>query len=115
MLVLAASPLCGFWCETGTSVNPTRPERLNASLLMDRGWSFLVVRYERGERELTDIGANYIASYIQQARSNPTARREYRVIWCTGEFISAGSLDDDDLTIVETLHGRLNTVSNNIF
>lgn len=114
---LAASPVavevwCGNWHFSKPHMART-PERFH--YFMDRGWSFLVVRYERGERELTDIGANYIASYIQQARSNPTARREYRVIWCTGEFISAGSLDDDDLTIVETLHGRLNTVSNNIF
>jgi len=70
----------------------------------DGGWSMLFVHVGRGLRALSATGADYIAAYIQAFRSDPSAGREYRMIWGTGEFIAAGSCDDDDATIIETLH-----------
>lgn len=44
--------------------------------------------------------ADDAVAYADQARGNPSLRRQYRVIWGDGEFISAGCVDDNNLTLV---------------
>lgn len=67
--------------------------------LMDRGWHVLMIVLTQ-THPLSDTTADYVAAYVQEARRNPTARREYRVIWGTGETLAAGSADDKEISIV---------------
>jgi hypothetical protein len=48
---------------------------------------------------MTQAVADYVAAYIKQARSNPSAPREYRVIWGAGQFSTSGGLNDDNFSI----------------
>lgn len=66
--------------------------------LMNSGWHVLMVAVTQSF-PLTDAVADYVAAYIQKARSNPSAAREYRVIWGAGEFSVSGGLDDDHISI----------------
>jgi very-short-patch-repair endonuclease len=77
------------------------PERTR--YFLDCGWSLLIVHVGRYLRRITDDGADYVATYIEQSRSDPSFRSEYRMVWGTGELIAAGGGDDDQDAIVETL------------
>lgn len=72
------------------------PERFR--YILNAGWHILVVA-DTQSFPLTEDTADYVAAYIQAARSDPTLRREYRVVWGAGEFTTSGSLDDDEISI----------------
>lgn len=77
------------------------PKRLR--YLLDRGWSVIMVVVDAHRHPLTGAGAQQVVAFIERLSSNPAARREYRMIRGTGELMSAGSDEDDERTIVETL------------
>jgi hypothetical protein len=52
---------------------------------------------------MTELAYNDLLAFIEIARANPTVKREYRVVWGTGELLAAGSADDNEVTIKETL------------
>jgi len=66
--------------------------------LMDRGWDIVAVPVNMSW-PLTAKVADHIARHINRIRRNPSAVREYRVIWGAGEFEASGCLDDDYITI----------------
>ena len=70
--------------------------------ILNAGWHVLVIKTSK-RIPLTETAADYITAFIQEARSNPAARREYRVIRGAGEVLAAGSADDDEITIIPTL------------
>ena len=43
--------------------------------------------------------ADYIISFFNFTQRNPTATREYRVIWRSGEVVTSGSLNDKNISI----------------
>ena len=47
----------------------------------------------------TESIADYIISFFDFAQRNPAATREYRVIWRSGEVITSGCIDDDNISI----------------
>lgn len=67
--------------------------------ILNSGWHLLIIPVSDAISPLTPAVADYIVSYIQQARSNPSSRREYRVVWRAGEFSVCGYADDDKISI----------------
>jgi transposase-like protein len=73
--------------------------------ILNAGWHLLIIAVDAAS-PLTPSVADYVAAYIEQARCNPSARREYRVIWRAGEDTTAGSLEDDHISIVPPFTNR---------
>lgn len=73
-------------------------ERFN--YLFDRGWHIVIVYVNGRLSVLTPGAADYIVSFFQQATSNPTAPREYRVIWGEGKLYAAGGANGYELSRV---------------
>lgn len=97
---IAADPVAvevagGHWHWHGHHLARTQ-KRFN--YIMNSGWHVLMIAVNASS-PMTESVADYVASYIQAARSNPTAPREYRVIWRAGEFSTSGCLNDDNFSI----------------
>jgi hypothetical protein len=112
---LAAFPVAvevfgGNWHFSGRHLARTE-ERIR--YLGDAGWHVLMLVVCEGKPRYTyglDTG-NYLVSYIKEARSNPSAPREYRVIDCRGNTLSAGRCDDDHISIKPAFANSRNTAS----
>lgn len=76
--------------------------------ILNAGWNLLVVPVNAWGCELDSVVADYVAAYIKKANSDPSGRREYRVIWRSGECFTTGSLDDDHISIVPPFTNRRN-------
>lgn len=66
--------------------------------MRDAGWRVLAIAVVKSF-PLTPAVADYVATYVEQARRDPSSVSEYRVIWGAGEFTTGGCLDDDNFTI----------------
>ena len=84
----------------------TSPERLR--YLLNAGWHVLVVVNDKRRHPLCEGGADYVATFIQEMRSDPSRRREYRVIRGACEVLAAGSVDDDEVSLIPAFRRRLN-------
>lgn len=76
------------------------PERIE--YLADAGWNLLIVWTHRVHRFDMSVVAQDALTYLERSRRDPTLRRQYRVIWSDGQLIAAGSVDDDEVTLVPT-------------
>lgn len=68
--------------------------------LADQGWHLIIVYADAKRSPITIGAADYIITFLEQARLDPTMPRKYRVIWGNGEVFTAGSLNDDDIARV---------------
>lgn len=107
---LGAAPVAvevfgGNWHWSGKHLRRT-PRRIR--YLLDSGWHVLIVNITRNTFPLTETTADHVASYIQQARRNPTATRKYRVIRSTGELVTEGSSEDENISIETPYTSRRN-------
>lgn len=94
----------GKWHWHGAHIARS-PQRIRH--ILDAGWHMLAIRIAPVGDPLTEATADYVAAYIQQARSDPSAIRQYRVVRSNGDLIAAGSAQDDDLSIVNAFeHAR---------
>jgi uncharacterized protein (DUF433 family) len=93
----------GSWHWSGRHILRA-PERFR--YILNASWDILAVKIEVRRHPLTSATADYVAAYIESARRDPARRREYRVIRGAGETLTAGSADDDDLTLIAALHRR---------
>lgn len=67
--------------------------------LFDRGWHIIIIVYVDSQRsQLGPKAAEYIVSLAQSTRSDPSFRREYRVIWGNGEIFASSSSNDHEIT-----------------
>jgi very-short-patch-repair endonuclease len=67
--------------------------------VLNAGWHIVFV----WDTKRCKVGAgalDYIVALAQQSSLDPTATREYRVIRGDGEFISAGSADDEEFPFI---------------
>ncbi len=85
----------GGWHWHGAHLARTE-KRFNT--IMNSGLNVLVVAVSDSS-PLTDAVADYVAAYIKQSSMNPSASREYRVIWCAGKFTTCGGLNDNNFSI----------------
>lgn len=100
---VAAAPVAvelfgGGWHSHGLR-GSRLPERTR--YIADQGWNLLII-WTHKVHPLSVVVADEMVSYIQRSRSDPTFRRQYRVIWGDGKVIAAGSVDDDELTLIPT-------------
>ena len=97
---LAAFPVVvevfgGHWHWTGQHLARAE-ERIN--YILNQGWSVLMVA-DTDSFPITNEVADYIASYIENARTDPSFACEYRVIWGAAEYTTSGGLNDDNFSI----------------
>jgi hypothetical protein len=64
---------------------------------MDRGWDVYFIPVW-DSWPLIPAVADHLVAYAQLRRGDPSARREYRVVWGAGQFVTAGSAQDDDFS-----------------
>lgn len=79
-------------------------ERFN--YLFDHGWNIVVIYVNGRISVLTPSAADYIISFLQETTSNPTAPRQYRVIWGEGKLYAGGSADANELASIVPLRTR---------
>lgn len=79
---------------------------------LNNGWHVYVMII-RGQHQLSPEGAHNLNAFVQLTSSEPTMLRQYRVVWGTGEVLASGSVNDDDLTIVESLNHCRNMRTSN--
>lgn len=89
----------GNWHAQGPAA-ARMPQRLKD--IADRGFNTIMV-WTHAVHAM-DIGAiaDEVVSFRERSCSDPSFSRQYRVIWCDGEFIAAGSVDDNKLTLIPT-------------
>lgn len=97
---LAAHPVAvevwgGHWHWHGEHLARTE-KRFNE--VMNSGWHIIAIAVNVTS-PLTESVADYVTSFIDMCRSNPSIPREYRVIWRAGEFVTRGCLNDDNFSI----------------
>ena len=80
-------------------VNLSRiPKRVK--YLCDAGWSLVVVWSNTHWNPVTEDCAEYVVSFLDELRRNPSMVGEYRVIRGGGEFVAKGRMDDDEIPFV---------------
>lgn len=90
----------GEWHFGGRHLART-PRRVR--YLMEAGWHVLMIRTSPRRDPITSATADYVVAYLERARGNPAAGREYRVIRSNGELLAAGGEDDEQISVVPTL------------
>lgn len=69
--------------------------------IADEGWNLLIIWTHQNHLLGPEVTDDLIA-YIERSSSDPAFRRQYRMVWGDGQFISSGCVDDDQLTLVPT-------------
>jgi hypothetical protein len=101
---LAAAPVAievfgGNWHFSGHHLAKTEKR---FRYLMEQGWHILCVCH-MAQRPMTIETAHYVAAYVHTLRRNPPTVCEYRVIRGAGETLAAGSVYDEQISIIPTL------------
>lgn len=81
---IAVEVFGGHWHGSGRHA-ARAPKRFR--YLLDHGWPFVIVWVNGTYAPLLPPAADYIASFVQEIGGQPPPRREYRVIWGTGEEV----------------------------
>lgn len=68
--------------------------------IADAGWNLLIAWTHTVHPLDVAAVAQDAAAYLEISRRDPSFRRQYRVIWGDGQFLAAGCVDDDKLTLV---------------
>lgn len=76
--------------------------------ILNAGWNLLIVPVNAYRCKLTPAVADYVAAYINGSNSDPSGRREYRVVWRSGECFTTGGLDSDHISIVPPFRNSQN-------
>lgn len=79
------------------------PDRVR--YFLDQGWNLVIVwvldrRRWQSAIPLTPAAADYIASFVQLTRRDPSTRGQYRVIWGDGKEAATDGLDLNELALV---------------
>jgi hypothetical protein len=71
--------------------------------ILDAGWHVLMLIDDVRRFPIGPASADYVVAYVEDARRNPAALREYRVVRGAGKLVACGSAKDDDISFVMTL------------
>jgi very-short-patch-repair endonuclease len=66
--------------------------------IMNAGFDIFVIAVNESH-PLTIASIENLISYIEHRAANPSPIREYRVVWSAGKFITAGSINDENISI----------------
>jgi hypothetical protein len=75
--------------------------------LLKSGWCVIYIKF-RANAVINETTINQIRSICEISSSNPSINGKYWVIRGTGETISVGSLNGDDISIVNTSKNLIN-------
>lgn len=101
---VAVEVLGGGWHAHGDHRRRSA-ERLR--YILDQGLVLILVWVNMHSAPLREAAADYVASYVDLARRDPSLIGQHRVIWGDGEEVSAGQGDVDDLAQVPPRRNRL--------
>jgi len=82
----------GAWHRKGRALNR---HRQRTRYLLDAGWHLVVVECANDGFALSRGAADYVLAFREQVGSDPTARREYRVVRGTGQEVIRGCAECD--------------------
>lgn len=85
----------GHWHWHGKHIATTEQR---VRYLMDAGWHVLIVAVN-STSPLTPAVADYVVAETERLRRDPSAVREYRVIWRACEDATGGRADDDHFSV----------------
>lgn len=74
--------------------------------ILDQGWALVIVWVDQQSQRLGEASADYVASFIKEARSDPALRGQYRVIWGDGEVVPTAGRQLDDFASVPPRRSR---------
>ena len=77
------------------------PERTR--YILDEGWNLLFVWVDLIRYPLTEAVADYIVSFVEEARRDPTLRGQYRVIRGNGQLQPTSGSDLNEVALVPPL------------
>lgn len=83
------------------------PKRLH--YFADRGLDTWIVNVGR-RAPITSAALDDLVAFLEASSGNPSPGRQYRVIWGTGQFVSAASLHDDQIATIEALKSAADSV-----
>ena len=84
----------GNWHASGTH-KIRHPKRTR--YLFDRGWNVIVVSITRNRIDLSESATDEVVAFIERSRSDPSFRRQYRVIRGDGKPSAEFGLDLDNI------------------
>ena len=87
--------------------------RLNDRMryLLDAGWNVYIIWCLSKEQTIFAGCFNDFCSFLELTRGNESFRSQYRVVWSDGDFVSAGSFEDDYRPVVFPARMRHNALS----
>lgn len=91
---VAVEVLGGNWHAAKRSHASRTPQ------ILDAGWHLVMVWNQQGTGPITSGAADYIATFCEQVRWQPTLTRQYRVISGGGEMLAARCADDDEFPLI---------------
>lgn len=91
---VAVEVLGGNWHSAKRTHAIRTPQILNA------GWHLIMVWNQKGTGPITAGAAEYIATFAEQVRWQPTMTRQYRVVTGDGEVLAARCADDDEFPLI---------------
>lgn len=100
-LPVAVEVLGGGW----HSINPKHLKR--TPYILDAGWHLVMVWDYEGRSALGPGAADYLVTFLEEMRRNPSATSQYRVIAGDGELLAARSREDDEFPLEPPPRGLL--------
>lgn len=91
---IAVEVLGGNWHATKRTHAFRTPQILNA------GWHLIMVWNQKGTGPIATGAADYITSFAEEVRWQPSLGSQYRVISGSGELLAARSADSDEFPLV---------------
>ena len=85
----------GNWHMTGRR---GQQKRKAIRYFLNSGWHCYIIVVDKRRSSLSTSVADDVIAYIEQMRSNPPSCCEYRVVSGTGELITRGSGQDNDIS-----------------
>jgi very-short-patch-repair endonuclease len=81
--------------------------------ILDAGWHLVFVWNHEGRSALSPKAADYVVTFLDEVRRNPSSVGQYRVISGDGELLAARSRDDDQFPLVRAPRGRVSSRTRN--
>lgn len=67
--------------------------------ILDQGWNMVFVWVNEPNGLLSEASADYIAAFIEETRSDPSIRGQYRVVWGDGKEVPTAGRNLDEFAV----------------
>src|ERR1035437_4363050 len=93
----------GSWHSTNSRSSQHFSDRLR--YMLDQGWNQVIIWVDTLKWPMSEVVADYVVAFLEQSRSDPTFRRQYRVIFGDGKVVPVAELDINNLTSIPSRAG----------